>query len=317
MHGTEWMAFANAGLERAAHLRGDGAVQQALLARGRILPFWRGKPLLQGGTALGFAALGDPVLEHGRPPVFLGFDGDDPCFAVDISDWEPGPEAEDIVPGFFDPTVQRHPDLDAEMGFCELRGVMSALTPREAEIAATARAILQWHQSHRFCAACGVASVPAMAGWQRDCPSCAAHHFPRTDPVVIMLVTYGNRALVGRSPGWPAGMYSCLAGFVEPGETIEAAVRREVLEETGVTTGHVTYIASQPWPFPANLMFGCHAQALADTIRIDPAELEDALWLSREEMVTVMAGAHPTVKPARKGAIAHFLIQNWLAGRLD
>lgn len=317
MQKTEWMAFANAGLERSAHLRGDAAAQEALLARGRILPFWRGKPLLRAGASLGFLALGDPALRHGGPPVFLGFDDDHPCFAVDISAWEPGPDSQEVVPGFFDPTVQRHPDLDDTLGFCELRGAMVALTAREAEIAATARAILQWHQSHRFCAACGAASVSAMAGWQRDCPACAAHHFPRTDPVVIMLVTHGNRALLGRSPGWPQGMYSCLAGFVEPGETIEAAVRREVLEETGVTTGPVRYVASQPWPFPANLMFGCQAQATSETIRIDPAELEDALWISREEMVTVMAGAHPTVKPARKGAIAHFLIQNWLAGRLD
>lgn len=311
------MAFGNAGLERAAHLRGDQAAQQALFARGRILPFWRGKPLVRGGTALGFVAVGHPVLQLGKPPVFLGFDENDPCFAVDISEWQPGPGAEDVVPGFFDPTVQRHPDLDPDTGFAELRGLMMALSARDAEIAATARAILGWHQSHGFCAACGAASVSAMAGWQRDCPVCAAHHFPRTDPVVIMLVTQGNRALLGRSPGWPAGMYSCLAGFVEPGEQIEAAVRREVLEETGVPVGEVAYVASQPWPFPANLMFGCHARALDDSIRIDPAELEDALWISREDMVTVMAGAHPTVKPARKGAIAHFLLQNWLAGRLD
>ena len=323
MNDTGWMAFGNAGLERAAHLRGDAAALKALLARGRILPFWRGKPLVrQGlapelGAALGFVDSGHPVLRLGRPAVFLGLDGDAPCFATDISDWEPGPEAEDVVPGFFDPTVQRHPDVDADQGFAELRGVMVALPAREAEIAATARAILQWHQSHRFCAACGAASAPAMAGWQRDCPGCGAHHFPRTDPVVIMLVTRGNRALLGRSPGWPEGMYSCLAGFVEPGETIEAAVQREVLEEAGIHVGAVEYVASQPWPFPANLMFGCHGHALDDTIRIDPAELEDALWVSREEMVTVMAGAHPRIKPARKGAIAHYLIHNWLAGRLD
>jgi NAD+ diphosphatase len=131
-----------------------------------------------------------------------------------------------------------------------------------------------------------------------------------------MLVTHGNRVLLGRSPGWPAGMYSCLAGFIEPGETIEAAVRRETQEEAGVTVGPVRYLASQPWPFPASLMIGCHAEALTDTITIDPAELESAIWLTREQMITVMAGEHPTVKPARKGAIAHFLIANWLADSL-
>jgi len=156
-----------------------------------------------------------------------------------------------------------------------------------------------------------------MAGWQRNCPACGAHHFPRTDPVVIMLVTRGNSVLIGRSPGWPDGMYSLLAGFVEPGETLEAAVRREVFEETGVRVGPVRYLASQPWPFPASLMFGCQGEALEGAITIDPAEIEDALWLTREEMVTVMAAAHPRIRAPRRGAIAHFLAEAWLADRLD
>jgi NAD+ diphosphatase len=157
----------------------------------------------------------------------------------------------------------------------------------------------------------------AMSGWQRDCPACGAHHFPRTDPVVIMLITHGNAVLLGRSPGWPEGMYSLLAGFVEPGETLEAAVRREVYEETNVRVGPVSYLASQPWPFPASLMFGCAGEALTTEITIDPQEIEDALWVSREDMVSVFAGQHPDILPARKGAIAHFLLENWLADRLD
>jgi NAD+ diphosphatase len=132
-----------------------------------------------------------------------------------------------------------------------------------------------------------------------------------------MLVTRGNRLLIGRNAVWPEGMYSLLAGFVEPGETLEAAVRREVVEETGVRIGAVRYLASQPWAFPASLMFGCIAEATSDQITIDPAELQDALWISREDMVTVLAGQHPQIKAGRKGAIAHFLISNWLADRLD
>jgi NAD+ diphosphatase len=134
---------------------------------------------------------------------------------------------------------------------------------------------------------------------------------------VIMLITQGNRVLVGRNAAWPEGMYSLLAGFVEPGETLEAAVRREVFEEAGIRVGPVRYLASQPWPFPASLMFGCAGEALDDTITIDPNELEDALWITREEMVTVMSGGHPRLKAARKGAIAHFLIANWLADQLE
>jgi NAD+ diphosphatase len=132
-----------------------------------------------------------------------------------------------------------------------------------------------------------------------------------------MLITAGNSVLLGRSPGWPQGMFSLLAGFVEPGETIEAAVRREVLEETAVRVGAVSYLASQPWPFPASLMIGCRGEALSTEISIDPAEIEHALWLTREEMVLVMAGEHPVVKPSRRGAIAHFLLGNWLADTLD
>ena len=154
-------------------------------------------------------------------------------------------------------------------------------------------------------------------GWQRTCPACRAQHFPRTDPVVIMLVTHGNSVLLGRSPGWPEGMFSLLAGFVEPGETIEAAVRREVQEETGVGCGAVSYLASQPWPFPASLMIGARTEATGTAITIDPDELEQALWVTREELVTVFAGLHPTIRPGRQGAIANFILRAWLADRLD
>jgi NAD+ diphosphatase len=132
-----------------------------------------------------------------------------------------------------------------------------------------------------------------------------------------MLVTRGNAVLMGRSAVWPAGMYSLLAGFIEPGETIEAAVRREVAEETGVPVGAVRYLASQPWPYPASLMIGCAAEALGETITRDPEELEDALWLTRETMVEVLAGTHPRIRPPRQGAIARFLTEAWLADRLD
>jgi NAD+ diphosphatase len=184
-------------------------------------------------------------------------------------------------------------------------------------LAATAKALINWHEIHGFCANCGAKSAVSHAGWQRTCPDCGRHHFPRTDPVVIMLITHGTSVLMGRSPGWPEGMYSLLAGFLEPGETLEAAVRREVMEEAGVPVGPVSYLASQPWPFPASLMIGCAGEALSRDLTIDPIEIEDALWVTRDEMMQVFAGEHPVLKPSRRGSIAHYLLQNWLADTLD
>ncbi len=313
---AERVTFGGSGLNRAAELRCDPVALAAALERGSVVPVWRGKPLI-AGDGVGWVPAGHPVLAHAGTVVFLGLDEGEPRFAADISDWSPEAGAEAVEAGFFDPSVQRHPALDDSFHFAELRGVMTRVTAREAELVATAKAVLHWHRSHKFCAACGAGSEPAQGGWQRSCPACGAQHFPRTDPVVIMLVTRGNSVLLGRSPGWPEGMFSLLAGFVEPGETMEAAVRREVFEEAGIRCGAVGYLASQPWPFPASLMFGARAEALDDTITVDPAELEQALWISREELVTVMAGLHPVIKPARKGAIAHFILENWLADRLD
>jgi NAD+ diphosphatase len=308
--------FAGSSLNRAADMRRDPVAVAEMLARGRILPLWRGKPLIVDGTTLGWVPPKHAVLAEGRLPLFLGISDDIPHFAVDISNWQPGPDAEAISPGFQDGSVQHHPSLPPTHAFLELRGVMLHLSPREAELVATAKAVLQWHISHRFCAVCGALSEPINAGWQRACPACAAQHFPRTDPVVIMLVQRGNALLMGRSPGWPAGMYSCLAGFVEPGESIEAAVRREVMEETGISVGDVRYVTSQPWPFPSSLMMGFVADAISESITIDPTELEDALWISKEDMLEVMAGQHPRIRPARQGAIAYHLIAHWLAGHI-
>ncbi len=320
MKHSESVTFGTSGLDRAAHLRGDAAALSGFLSGGEavVVPFWRGKPCLERESrALFWCPADHPVFAAAdETPVFLGLDDGVPRFAQDISNWDPE-AVPDTLGAFHDPSEQVHPALGQDAVFAELRANMARLSRRNAELVATARAVLMWHETHGFCANCGAKSVIGQAGWQRDCPACGRHHFPRTDPVVIMLITRGNSLLMGRSPGWPEGMYSLLAGFVEPGETIEAAVRREVLEEAGIRVGRVRYLSSQPWPFPASLMFGCEGMAESDEITVDPAELEDAMWVPREEMVLSMAGEHPTIKPARKGAIARFLIEAWLADRLD
>jgi NAD+ diphosphatase len=178
---------------------------------------------------------------------------------------------------------------------------------------AEAKAMLHWHARHRFCANCGAPSGVAESGWRRDCPACKTTHFPRTDPVVIMLAIDGERCLLGRQSRFVAGMWSCLAGFVEPGETIEEAVRRETREEAGIRCGRVRYFATQPWPFPMSLMTGCHAEALSTEITVDRSELEDARWFDREEVALMLSRRHP----ARLGtpppvAIAYHIIRAWV-----
>lgn len=324
MKHAETVTFGGSALNRAAHIRGDAqALAEALEhPQAGFLPIWRGKPLVHGDKLV-FLAPDNPIFQAGyahqaEQPVFLGLQEDGrPRFAWDISGWTPEGLDPSSLGSFLDSTEQQHPDLPSEWTFLELRRLMTHLSPRDAELAATAKAVIGWHSTHKFCAQCGAKSDMAQAGWQRDCPACGAHHFPRTDPVVIMLITHGDSVLMGRSPGWPEGMYSLLAGFIEPGETMEAAVRREVFEEAGVKVGQVQYLASQPWPFPASLMFGCAGEALSQEIKIDPSEIEDAIWVSRSDMMVVFAGEHPVLKPARKGAIAHFLLQNWLADTLD
>ncbi len=322
MKHAELVTFGGSGMDRAAEIRGNGA----LLDEARVSPMsttillWRGKLLISGKNrdhlvkvAMDHSALKDA----GVPPILLGRDDEGYCFAHNLTHWTPEEIDDAAFDSFLDKSEQHHPAFPADHLFCELRGIMINLSARDAELAATAKALFNWHKTHKFCAMCGAPSDMTMAGWQRSCVACGGQHFPRTDPVVIMLITHGNKVLIGRSPGWPEGMYSLLAGFVEPGETLEAAVRREVFEEAGIRVGHVDYLASQPWAFPSSLMFGCSGKALNDDITIDPHEIEDAVWVSREEIMQSFAGTHPFIKPAREGAIAHFILRNWLADRLD
>ncbi|MEM6478712.1 MAG: NAD(+) diphosphatase [Pseudomonadota bacterium] len=313
MRDAETVTFGGSGLDRAAELRGE-----TRLTPGVCIVLWRGKAAIDIETdALARIPRDHPLARSADAPVLMGRDADGTIIeAIDVSAWEPDGLDPAVLTGFADPSLQFHPDMPGT-AFAELRAMMTKLSPRDAELAASARAIFEWHRTHGFCARCGAKTQITMRGWQTNCSACGRHHFPRTDPVVIMLVLRGNSVLLGRSPGWPERMYSLLAGFVEPGETLEAAVRREVFEETHVRVGDVGYLASQPWPFPASLMFGCIAEAVSEEIIVDPVELEDARWATREEVLEAMAGRHPEIAAARKGAIAHFLLSRWVADRLD
>ncbi|WGH79489.1 NAD(+) diphosphatase [Jannaschia ovalis] len=311
MRHAEEVTFGGGGLDRAEDLRRHPEQLAELPVTTLLL--WRGKPLMRDGALHVVEGPGFPDLGH---PVLIGRRGEAALFARDVSALAVE-GADDAVGAFRDPSRQHHPDLPEGCEFVELRQAMVALSPLEAEIAATAKGVLEWHRTHGYCTNCGAATQPGKAGWMRGCAGCGRMHFPRTDPVVIMLITRGNRVLLGRSPAWPEGFFSCLAGFMEPGETLEAAVRRETWEETGIRVGPVRYLASQPWPFPGSLMLGAQGEAVTDDIEIDPEEIAEAIWLEREELLDVFAGTHSWITPAREGAIAHFLLQNWLADRLD
>jgi NAD+ diphosphatase len=320
MRDAEAVTFGGGRIDRASQLRADPEAQAALAADPRALglALWRGRPLLETSpqaVRLGWMPLGGPVFRDAtETSVFLGLDAGVPLFARVVPDWDGAVAASE---GFADTSRSRPPWLPDAFGFGELRAVMAELDASEAGAAAAAKGILGWHATHRFCANCGAPSEVTDAGWRRSCPECRAQHFPRTDPVVIMVIVHGNSILLGRHAAWPPGMFSLLAGFMEPGETIEAAVRRETFEETAIPVGEVRYLASQPWPFPSSLMIGCHGVALAREIRRDPAEIEDARWVTREGMVAAFAGLDPELRPARPGSIARFLIERWLADDLD
>ena len=233
-----------------------------------------------------------------RATLFLGLDGTRPLFADEI-------EAE---------AAERFAD-DARVMVIDARSIaVQGLLPASLiGPLAEAKALLHWHRKHRFCAACGAPSRVSSAGWKRICETCETEHFPRTDPVVIMLSVRGDKCVLGRQARFPPGMYSCLAGFLEPGETIEAAVRRETLEEAGVRTGQVRYLASQPWPFPASLMIGCIAEALNDDLTIDGEELEHARWFTRDEVRLMLDGQHPDgLLAPQPMAIANALLKSWV-----
>ncbi|AOH82746.1 NADH pyrophosphatase [Sphingomonas panacis] len=192
-----------------------------------------------------------------------------------------------------------------------LMDLIGQFAPGEAATYAAARSVLDWHARHRFCANCGAPTAMFRAGWARKCPNCHAEHFPRVDPVVIMIAEHDGRALLGRQPAFPPGRYSALAGFLEPGESIEEAVAREIAEEAGVRVRDVRYIASQPWPFPSSLMIACVGYADDDRLTIDTNELEDAMWVSRDEVRRVLAGEPGAFLPPPAYAIANTLLRAW------
>jgi len=309
--------FSGGALDRATALRPRAATLAADPAA-RVLPLWRGRPLVATGDGprLGWLPASDARLAGAaEPAVLLGVDpaaGGAARFALDVSHLAPCPAA---MPA---DTPERDTfDLAPGLSFLDLRAVMAALSHADAGDAATAKGVLEWHRSHPRCARCGAPTLPEDGGWRRGCGGCGAKHFPRTDPVVIMLALDGDRVLLGRQAAWPPGLYSLLAGFMEPGETIEEAARRETMEEAGVRLGRVRYLCSQPWPFPCSLMIGVAAQALSDAIALNDAELEHALWAGRDEVAASLAGRPARFTAARRGAVARAILEAWVAGEID
>jgi len=316
--GLEGLGFAFDPLDRASERREDAEAVQRLKARAdaRLILIARDMPVLaRRGERL------DPLLPlaeadalgGARVEALLGLTGAGaPVFAALLAD-EAVIEESDLSDGFLDRRVLIVPGRD-DLKLVDLRSIAAAglVPPDEASMLASAKALMHWHARRSFCSNCGRPNSVAAAGWRRECPACGMHHFPRTDPVVIMLAVEGEFCLLGRQRRFPKGMYSALAGFLEPGETIEQAVRREIREEAGVACGAVRYCASQPWPFPASLMIGCFAEAESRAVTVDRAELEDARWFEREEARALLERRHPDGLMAPiPMAIAHHLIKRW------
>ncbi|TDJ15117.1 MAG: NAD(+) diphosphatase [Deltaproteobacteria bacterium] len=295
-------AFSGSPLDRVSHKRTDPAWLERQLAdeKTRFLPVWRLEPMVKLPAAQALAWAKWVLFEDLDPPpepVLLGVADGVAHFAVDVSALEK-PEVELGVS-----------DVAC---FAELRAIASSMPPGDAGIAAHARSLVDWQQRNRHCPACGGRTRQVFGGSQRNCIDCSAEHFPRTSPVVISAVVRGDRCLLGRSRGWPARMYSALAGYLEPGETIEEAVRREVVEESGIVVGDVRYLASQPWPFPSSLMIGCIAAAETESVVVDPVELEDARWFDRNVIRAALDGAAGELVVPPSFSIAHYLLRSWV-----
>ena len=246
------------------------------------------EPLVDTSDGVDIQWLRRSELPDTEVEVFLGLDGDLPRFAVAGS-----------AEGLAGTTI-------------DTRRAAASMDDGRAAIVAHARSLIDWHLRHGFCANCGAPTTLEKAGYARRCNGCRAEHFPRTDPVVIMLAidAANDAVLLGRQPRFPKGFLSALAGFVEPGESLEEAVRRELFEEAGIRTGRVAYVASQPWPFPSSLMIGAFAEATSTDIRLDVEELEEAAWFSRADVALALAGAGPFQVPPPL-AIAHTLLKTW------
>lgn len=297
IHRAPPIPFATSSLDRADARRRDPALLAALerAEETRTLVLWRGRALVRdGGEALHWlpAAAIDAHRERAEATIFLGLEGEAGRFALALG----GEEAPPFAGG----------------SFVDARAAAMSLALVDTGALAQARSMIEWHRTHPRCARCGAPTEVRDAGYKRVCPACAAEHFPRTDPVAIMLVHRGDRCLLGRQPRFPEGLFTCLAGFIEPGETIEDAVRREVLEEAGVRVGDVEYLTSQPWPFPSQLMIGCLAEALGDAIVIDGNELAEARWFARDEVRAILEGRGDGTRMFPPSvAIARRLISAW------
>ena len=280
--------FTGAGLDRADHLRLDAERLADLMANGdaRLLRLDQVDPVLDEEGRLLWEPLGTA-----DETLFLGLEEGRPLFA---------------------PLVRMETLGQRAWSVFRLLALMS---PKDAAIWGAARSLNEWHNRHGFCSVCGTATLPFRAGWGRQCPTCNAEHFPRVDPVVIMLAEHEDRVLLGRSPHYPPGRYSALAGFVEPGESIEEAVARELQEEAGVAVRDVRYLASQPWPFPGSLMIACIGRAESDALTLDGNELEDAFWCDRAGVQAALAGAPDAPFQAPPPfAIANTLLTRWVEG---
>ncbi len=290
-------------LDRAAHLRSDEAKLLALEAQpnARAYVVYRDSLVVKREAAGPRALLSlDEARKFGANPgtIFLGMRDGAPVFGMGIS------------PAAVEQLLTRDDAAVSELRGMAMHGVVPA---SELSAIAMAKSLVNWHQRHGYCANCGTRSAMREGGWKRDCPNCKAEHFPRTDPVVIMLVTSGDKVLMGRQKHFLPGMYSCLAGFVEAAETIEDAVRREIFEESGIRCTDVNYYMTQPWPYPSSLMIGCTARALNEDIVVDRSELEDARWFDRAEATLMIRRQHPDgLAGPHPFAIAHHLLGRWL-----
>ena len=318
MKDNPYLLFNNEILDRRADLRDHWEVDSCVKKNDELnIIFFEGAPLLSTQNEqsnLAYLFCDHWLLKYANLSIFLGLYKGRQLYAHDLFIKGKGPDNKNTKE-YFEEKIQKDPSM-VRSYFGNLRTDLTNIPEDDSTLAGTGRALIEWNLNNIHCSRCGLSLILLNYGWEKRCENCNKNYFPRIDPVVIILITSGNKTLLGRSHQFPEKLYSCLAGFIEPGETIEMAAKREIHEEVGLKINNIEFVANQPWPFPSSLMIGLKANTDEQSLNINHKELEDAVWIRKKELQYLLEGKYKHMQAARPGTIARHLLESWVRGTI-